>query len=202
MRFADEIFDFVEILVGSQSRGFRRGNVVEIVAFALGIRALDGVTHTLDDAFALRFGVYGEIVAVAYTVGVGTQNSCAHRVKSACPHPGIVAEDGGNPFFHFVCCFVRKCYCKYVVWADALFNQSTYSSGEHARLAAAGTGNDQNRAFRIAHGKQLFVVQSEIVLHTDMITHSARIYNQRAAIREPNFALCFARVRNFTIFFR
>ena len=135
------------------------------------VSARNVLRNALDHPVALEFGVDGKIPAVSEPLGVHAEYPRAHGMEGARPHSRVGSELTRDALFHLGGGFVGESYRKYPVRRDALLDERADARGEHTRLAAARSRYDQHRAFGVAHRGELALIQTEIVLHSGMISH-------------------------------
>ena len=108
----------------------------------------------------IRVVIDGECALVSEPLDFHPQDSCAARVKRQHPHLiGAAAGERMDALTHFTRRLVGKRQRQHLPWSGALFGKQIGDAvREHARFAAARTGNDQKRALRCTNGLALFRV--------------------------------------------
>ncbi|MEZ4387525.1 MAG: hypothetical protein R3D98_08085 [Candidatus Krumholzibacteriia bacterium] len=125
---------------------------------------LDVEVEVLQDALQkalLVVGVVdGEVARQAEAVGVAAQDARAGGVEGADPEGSAVLAHGrGHPLLHLARGLVGEGVGQDLARVHALFQQPGDAGGEHARLAAAGAGDDEDGAVRGGDGLALGGIQ-------------------------------------------
>ena len=137
------------------ARATRVGREALVVEVELGEAALDqalGVVGVVDREGRL----------VAQPLGLAAQDAGAHRVEGRDPHDARHrADEGADAAAHLAGGLVGEGDGEDLVGAHAAHADEVGDAvGEHARLARAGAGQDEQRALEVGHGLALRLVQA------------------------------------------